>query len=263
MSKPRYGQVSAGERYGRLLVLERTPSPGARWRCSCDCGAEKLVASHDLRAGKVQSCGCYDRERRLGARNPMFKHGASETPLFRVWRGMLDRCRNPNCAGFRNYGGRGIAVCDRWLEFTAFAADMAGSYSPGLTIERVDVNGPYEPGNCIWTPRPRQAVNRRNTPWVEFRGTRMAFADAWRAAGQVVPISTAWVRFNRYGWSLERALTSPRLFARRARGADRCWRGHPVDPERRAKPCPACASLSSAKWRAKRSLEAGHQPGAF
>jgi hypothetical protein len=91
----------------------------------------------------------------------MIKHGMTGTPLFSVWRGMLTRCLNPNRAGFKNYGGRGIKVCDRWMEFANFYKDMGESYVRGLTIDRIDNDGDYAPGNCRWVPKAVQSRNRR------------------------------------------------------------------------------------------------------
>lgn len=253
-----HGTPIIGDRYGRLLVIARTPSPGAKWSCRCDCGADKLVESCDLRTSRVQSCGCLDRDRRRGAGNANFKHGQSSTRLFSVWKGMHNRCRNPNQQGFRNYGGRGIRVCDRWGDFPAFAEDMGSDYRPGLTIERRDVNGHYEPGNCVWLPFVRQAVNRRTTPFVDWRGVRMAFADAWRDAGQVVRMDTAWSRYHRYGWTLEAALTTARVVGKPARTDNACIHGHTYTQENAylrvggGRGCRACDRDRSAAYRQRK-----------
>lgn len=148
-----------GRQFGRLAVIERAPDQSDRvmWRCSCDCGAETVTHSASLRKGLTQSCGCLGRERRLSANTT---HGRARGPEWTSWQMMRQRCQNPGATQYADYGGRGVTVCARWQDFTAFYADM-GPRPEGMTLDRIDVNGNYEPGNCKWSTRSEQNRNKR------------------------------------------------------------------------------------------------------
>lgn len=156
-----------GQRFGRLTVVGREPrgtSKRARWHCQCDCGGGTLVASNVLNAGRSQSCGCLQRERAgAAARINNRTHGMKKSPEHYTWVGMLTRCRNPNATGYERYGGLGVTVCERWLRFENFYADMGQRPTLDHTLDRYpDKHGNYEPTNCRWATREEQQANRRD-----------------------------------------------------------------------------------------------------
>ncbi len=152
-----------GHRSGRLVVVSRDLNPSntkVKWFCKCDCGGEITVLAHSLRSGKAVSCGCISRE---NGRKQHFKHGMARTPMHKLWDGMIARCHRPSCwKAYPYYGGRGIIVCQRWRErFEAFLEDMGERPHPSLTLEPINNDGNYEPGNVRWATRKEQMANRR------------------------------------------------------------------------------------------------------
>lgn len=194
----------AGMRFGKLTVIERAPDrPGnscAIWRCICDCGNEKLKSSHDLKRAHAPSCGCWGRERISAA---VSTHRRTKSKEYYCWAGIKQRCSNPKNLMYRHYGGRGIRICDRWSEsFEAFLEDM-GFAPPGTSIDRIDNDGDYEPGNCRWTTRDVQGKNRRGLHPITVRGETHLMAEWGRIAG--VRRGTIANRL-RWGWSEEEAI---------------------------------------------------------
>lgn len=212
-----------GQRFGRLVVVERGPNAGtgtsskARWYCRCDCGNTSLVYTSALRGGLTKSCGCWRVENGIILARPLNRtHGKSSTAAFARWISMRQRCFNPNRKDWPNYGGRGITICDRWMSFENFYTDM-GDPPPGMQIERVDNNGNYEPGNCVWATPVQQGRNRRNNRRINASGETKTLSTWAENIGAAE--STVSDRIKR-GWSKEDAVTvPPRAYRRKSSDA--------------------------------------------
>lgn len=195
-----------GQRFGRLTVVAfagRYVSGGRakslRWECRCDCGTKTTVFAGGLTSGQTQSCGCLRLERTI-------THGKTRTPEYRVWTSLRDRCSNPRSRSYARYGGRGIAVCERWASFEAFFADMGPRPSARHSIDRIDNDGPYAPANCRWALPKVQMRNRRACRFLSFRGESRP-ASEW-AEMQGLNYNAVMLRLQK-GWPVERALTVP------------------------------------------------------
>lgn len=191
------------KKFGMLTAIRRTDSNGrigVYWHCICDCGKECDVHSHALVSGHTKSCGCYQK---LHPSNVV--HGLSKTKEHCIWKGIRQRCNNPNASNFYRYGGRGIRVCEEWNNFENFYRWCKESgYKYGLTIDRIDNNGDYSPSNCRWVDKTAQANNKCNNRKVRYKGKIVSLMELERITG--IDHRTIGYRLTR-GWSVEQAST--------------------------------------------------------
>lgn len=192
-----------GIKFNRLTVLKfshrelRNNKWRYYWLCKCECGNEILIDRDNIKQGKQKSCGCFEKE------NPSRKtHGYSKTRIYRIYNDMKNRCYNKNNKRYNCYGSRGIIICDEWKnDFKAFYDwSMAHGYADNLTIDRIDVNGNYEPNNCRWATLKQQANNRRNNHYITYNNETHTISE-W---AEILKIKkqTLWARLNK-GWSIE------------------------------------------------------------
>ena len=197
-----------GEKIGRLTVIKRVENNkanNAQWLCQCECGKEIITTTANLKRRHSKSCGCLRKEHTSGINNNFYKHGMYNTKLYQTWHNMKQRCFNKNSSHYKNYGGRGIKVCDEWLEFMNFYNwAMSNEYSEGLTIDRIDVNGNYEPDNCRWVDNKTQCNNKRNNHLITYNGKTHTMME-W---SRLLNIKYDVLRFRlKRGWDIEKALT--------------------------------------------------------
>lgn len=199
-------QPNTGQVFGRLTVLgpvEPDKAGHKRSRCRCTCGKVTIVSNSRLLSGHTRSCGCLV----FANRNNLI-HGESYTRLHSIWAGMKQRCLNPKSPSFTRYGGRGISVCEEWLDYQTFAAwAKANGYRDDLTLERMDVNGGYTPENCKFITLAEQSRNRRSSRLLTYKGQTKCL-EAW-AKDFGINSGTLGSRLRRYGWSLKYALEAP------------------------------------------------------
>lgn len=195
-----------GKRFGRLVVLNREGTTDNRhtiWHCKCDCGNECTALATNLKRGLVKSCGCLKKEI---TRNRAMIHGMTGTRLHRIWKLMHRRCYNLSDPKYPQYGGRGIHICEEWkTDFLAFYYwSTTNGYADNLSIDRIDVNGPYSPDNCRWATNRIQSNNRTTNVILEYHGI-VHTAEEW-ACITGIPGNTIRARIER-GWSVEQAIT--------------------------------------------------------
>lgn len=199
----------AGSRFGRLAVLRRAGSRlgSSAWECLCDCGKTITARACHLRRGYTSSCGCLRSEIRSAVHTTHGELlGGRFTHEYRSWSHMKNRCGNPKNAAYKNYGGRGIRVCERWvLSFAAFLSDM-GRCPPGLTLDRRNNNGHYEPSNCRWASLSQQASNRRSSRYLQYDGQNLTVLQWAKRLG--VRHQLICRRLDR-GWTVSETLTIP------------------------------------------------------
>lgn len=205
-----------GYRVGRLTVIERKGSDKnkkALWLCRCECGNEKIISSNRLLNKKpTLSCGCLAKEI-LIKRNTTHGLTKKQARLYNTWGGMKERCFNNLATEYKNYGARGISVCDEWknnfVKFYEWA--MENGYKDNLTIERIDVNKGYEPSNCTWITKAEQAFNKRNSRLISFKGENKAL-QYWC---NKYNLNRGMVRTRlKLGWDVEKAFFEPSIKGR-------------------------------------------------
>ena len=182
-------QPLEGMRFGKLTVLSEYPERKGKaimWVCKCDCGNTKVIYGNNLRRGLSTTCGCSTR-----------KHGMRDTRLWSIWDGMTKRCYNPNHPHYHRYGGRGITICDEWLQDhgSFFSWALANGYQDSLTIDRIDVNGNYCPENCRWVDFTTQHNNRGNNCRVEINGVSRTISEWSNITG--IGYQTLYRRYRR------------------------------------------------------------------
>lgn len=191
-----------GEKFGRYTILEFVERRGKNyyWKCKCDCGNERIV--QNPKSSRTVSCGCYNRE-------VITKHGLDGTKLYHVLNAMKHRCYSKKNKSYHHYGGRGITICDEWLndprEFVNWANE--NGYEHGLTIDRINVNGNYEPSNCRWVTPKRQGNNTRVNVNITFNGETHTLHEWSEILG--IPYQTLHYRVRIAKWDIEKALTKP------------------------------------------------------
>lgn len=197
------GELHAGEVVGELKVIGLAePVCGRKaWLCRCACGVEIVCKDADLRTGATASCGCV---RPIGRR-----------AMYSVWCAMIQRCENEKSSAFKHYGGRGIKVCEAWRKsFQQFVEDVGERPGPEYSIDRIEVNGNYEPGNVRWATADEQINNRRVSKKIEHDGLSLTAAQWEKRVG--IPAATITARLN-IGWSAAKALTTAKRPHRRSR----------------------------------------------
>jgi hypothetical protein len=203
-----------GKKFGRLLVIDyggQDKHKNVMWKCLCDCGTEGIFKGRNLRIGKTKSCGCWYREVLAAGTNRKHGHTSRKTgatPEYYTWKNMRNRCQNPEARDWKDYGGRGVKVCERWEKFENFLEDMGIKPSRNLTIERIDNSEGYSKANCIWATRRIQNRNKRNNVVLVHNGKCQTLMDWANELG--ISFNTLTARL-RLGWTVAQTLSTPVL----------------------------------------------------
>lgn len=196
-----------GKTFNRLFVIERADNNEngkSRWLCECICGNIKIILSDSLKSGKTKSCGCLNKEIIFNRKNKYIMNHKSE---YRIWKSIKQRCTNPKVECYKNYGGRGITICERWLKFENFLKDIGKRPGKQYSIDRIDNNLGYYKNNCRWATKKEQQRNMRSNLMITFNNKIQCLTD-W-ATEYKIPYTTLWHRLYKFNWSVEKALTTP------------------------------------------------------
>jgi hypothetical protein len=188
-------------RFGELTVVERFYHKNGKvhWKCLCDCGKETICQSYNLKSGHIKTCGCKKKEALIKA---LTRHGMTDSRTYSTWLSMISRCRNKK---EKNYGGRGIVVCDKWLNFEGFYEDM-GEKPEGLSLDRINNNGNYCKENCRWATSKEQCNNTRRNVNITYNGKTQNLTQ-WAEELNIKKM-TLHRRLNQCNWSVEKAFTT-------------------------------------------------------
>jgi len=189
-------------KYNRWTLISQVgtlPCKHKKWLCECECGERKIVFLENLKRGLSKSCGCFNRE----ILDNRIKNSFSKNRTYRIWSGINTRCLNKNSIAYKKwYGSKGIKICDRWRSYKNFLKDM-GKAPEGMSIDRIDKYGNYEPGNCRWADVYTQQNNTRTNKIIEYSGEKDTMANWCRRLDLDYHLTAG--RLNRLGWSIEKA----------------------------------------------------------
>ena len=209
--KERNKKDLTGQKFKYLTVIEETEKDKngrTMWLCKCKCGNYHKACTKYLLNGQTTSCGCRRKQILADTTKKNTTHGLSNSEIYHRWSGMKSRCYNPNDNEYQNYGGRGIAICEEWKDFINFYNwAINNGYSENLTIDRINVNGNYEPDNCRWTDYKIQGNNTRRNHYLTYDGTTKTMSQWADILG--MSYYTLRARINQYHWSVERAFETP------------------------------------------------------
>ena len=196
----------AGQKFGRLTVISYQGQ--SKWLCKCECGNMKIICAKHLKSGDTKSCGCLNKKQyRINLSKNHYTHRQSSSRLYKIWKGIKDRCLNKNTPKYSIYGARGIIIYKEWLDdfMNFYNWAMANGYNDSLTIDRINVNGNYEPSNCRWVNQKIQQRNRRNNHLLTYMNETHCISE-WAEIYNIKPL-TLLARISR-GWDLEKALNT-------------------------------------------------------
>ena len=184
--------------FGRLTVIKylgKNKNNKTKWLCLCECGNEKEILACHLKSGAIQSCGCYGKEQRIKS---ITKHNLRYTKIYNTWLNIKNRCYNKRNVQYNDYGGRGIKVCDEWLnDFMSFYNwSMGNGYKEDLTIDRINNDGDYEPSNCRWVTVKIQNRNKRNNHLITYNNKTLCLTEWAEIIGVNEPALRKWLKIN-------------------------------------------------------------------